>query len=89
MIVGKSENDRPVAPGPPLNRVSKQYHGRPHTARQFRTTKSPGATSVTPSPTDCTTLATSCPSRNGNSSLISRSRFGLVRCVGLYGRRCG
>ena len=39
--------------------VLKQYQGRPrlqarqlpHTARQFRTTKSPGATSVTPSPT--------------------------------------
>ena len=40
--------------------VSKQYQGRPrrqarqlpHTARQLRMTKSPGATSVTPSPTD-------------------------------------
>ncbi len=40
--------------------VAKQYHGRPrrharhspHTARQFRTTKSPGARSVTSAPTD-------------------------------------
>ncbi len=47
--------------------VSKQYQGRPrrqarhwpHTARQLRTTKSPGATSVTPSPTDSTTPAAS------------------------------
>ncbi|CAM5270223.1 hypothetical protein SALBM311S_12539 [Streptomyces alboniger] len=58
--------------------VSKQYHGRPriqarhfpHTARQFRITKSPGATSSTPSPTDSTTPAASCPSRNGKSSLM-------------------
>lgn len=47
--------------------VSKQYQGRPrrqarhcpHTARQLRTTKSPGATSVTPSPTDSTIPAAS------------------------------
>ncbi len=53
--------------------VSKQYHGRPrlqarhcpHTARQLRTTKSPGATSVTPSPTASTTPAASCPRRKG------------------------
>ena len=58
--------------------VLKQYHGRPrrqarhcpHTARQLSTTKSPGATSVTPSPTDSTIPAASCPSRNGKSSLI-------------------
>ncbi len=62
--------------------VSKQYQGRPrrqarhspHTARQLRTTKSPGATSVTPSPTASTTPAASWPSRNGNSSLIPPSR---------------
>ena len=43
--------------------VAKQYHGRPrrharqvpHTARQLRITKSPGATSVTSGPTDSTT----------------------------------
>ncbi len=47
--------------------VAKQYHGSPlpqarqvpHTARQLRTTKSPGATSVTPSPTASTTPAAS------------------------------
>ena len=47
--------------------VAKQYQGRPrrharhspHTARQFRTTKSPGATSVTPGPTASTTPAAS------------------------------
>jgi hypothetical protein len=63
-------------------KVEKQYHGRPrrhdrhvpHTARQFRITKSPGATSVTDSPTDSTTPAASCPSRNGKSSLIAPSR---------------
>ncbi len=53
--------------------VSKQYQGRPrrqarhlpHTARQLRITKSPGATSVTPAPTDSTTPAASWPSRKG------------------------
>ena len=62
--------------------VEKQYHGRPrrhdrhspHTARQLRTTKSPGATDVTSGPTDSTTPAASCPSRNGKSSLIPPSR---------------
>ena len=62
--------------------VLKQYQGlpfrqarhEPQTARQFRITKSPGTTSVTPSPTDSTTPAASCPSRNGNSSLIPPSR---------------
>ncbi len=62
--------------------VLKQYHGRPrrhdrhepHTARQLRITKSPGATLVTPAPTDSTTPAASCPSRNGKSSLIPPSR---------------
>ena len=63
-------------------KVAKQYHGSPRrqarqspqTARQFSTTKSPGATSVTPSPTDSTTPAASCPSRNGKSSLMPPSR---------------
>ena len=58
--------------------VLKQYQGRPrrqarqlpHTARQLRMTKSPGATSVTPSPTDSTTPAASWPSRKGKSSLM-------------------
>ena len=62
--------------------VLKQYQGRPRlqarhcpqTARQLRMTKSPGATSVTPSPTASTTPAASWPSRNGNSSLIPPSR---------------
>ena len=62
--------------------VAKQYHGRPrrharhspHTARQFRTTKSPGATDVTPGPTASTIPAASCPSKNGNSSLMPPSR---------------
>ena len=62
--------------------VAKQYQGSPRvqarqppqTARQLRTTKSPGATSVTSSPTDSTTPAASCPSRNGNSSLMPPSR---------------
>ena len=62
--------------------VLKQYCGLPlaqarhwpHTARQLRMTKSPGATSVTPSPTASTTPAASCPSRNGNSSLMPPSR---------------
>jgi len=62
--------------------VAKQYHGSPllqarqvpHTARQLRTTKSPGVTSVTPSPTASTMPAASWPSRNGNSSLIPPSR---------------
>ena len=51
--------------------VLKQYQGRPRrqarhspqTARQFRMTKSPGATWVTSSPTASTTPAASCPSR--------------------------
>ena len=58
--------------------VLKQYCGRPRrqarhwpqTARQFRITKSPGATSVTPSPTLSTTPAASWPSRNGKSALM-------------------
>jgi hypothetical protein len=62
--------------------VAKQYWGLPfaharhwpQTARQLRTTKSPGATSVTPGPTASTTPAASWPSRNGNSSLIPPSR---------------
>ena len=62
--------------------VEKQCHGRPrrharqvpHTARQFRTTKSPGATSTTSSPTASTTPAASWPRRNGKSSLIAPSR---------------
>ena len=62
--------------------VLKQYHGRPRrqarqspqTARQLSTTKSPGATSVTPSPTSSTTPAASCPSRKGKSSLMPPSR---------------
>ena len=62
--------------------VLKQYHGLPlrqarhwpHTARQLRMTKSPGATSVTPSPTWLTTPAASWPRRNGNSSLMPPSR---------------
>ena len=63
-------------------KVAKQYQGRPrrharqvpHTARQLRMTKSPGATSVTSGPTDSTTPAASCPRRNGKSSLIAPSR---------------
>ena len=63
-------------------KVLKQYQGRPrrhdrhepHTARQFRTTKSPGATSVTSGPTASTTPAASWPRRNGNSSLMPPSR---------------
>src|SRR5947208_856599 len=55
--------------------VAKQYQGRPrwharhcpHTARQLRITKSPGATSVTPEPTASTIPAASCPSRYGKS----------------------
>ncbi len=62
--------------------VAKQYQGRPrlharhspHTARQFKTTKSPGATSVTSGPTDSTTPAASWPSRKGKSSLMPPSR---------------
>ena len=62
--------------------VLKQYccsprlHARhsPQTARQLRTTKSPGATPVTSGPTASTTPAASWPSRNGNSSLIPPSR---------------
>ena len=53
--------------------VAKQYQGRPrrqarhspHTARQLRTTKSPGARSVTPGPTDSTTPAASWPEEEG------------------------
>src|SRR5271166_1841717 len=67
--------------------VSKQYHGRPrrqarhcpHTARQLRITKSPGAAWVTPGPTDSTVPAASWPSRNGYSSVIPPSRY--VRSV--------
>ena len=62
--------------------VEKQYHGSPrsqarqlpHTARQLRITKSPGATPVTSGPTASTTPAASWPSRNGKSSLIPPSR---------------
>ena len=62
--------------------VLKQYQGSPRrharqfpqTARQLRMTKSPGATSVTPSPTDSTIPAASWPSRNGKSSLMPPSR---------------
>ena len=62
--------------------VAKQYQGRPrrharqvpHTARQLRITKSPGARSVAPSPTASTTPAASWPSRNGKSSLMAPSR---------------
>ena len=62
--------------------VAKQYCGRPrlhdrhspHTARQFRTTKSPGTRSVTSGPTDSMIPAASCPSRNGKSSLMPPSR---------------
>jgi len=51
--------------------VEKQYHGRPrrqdlhcpHTARQFKTTKSPGSTDVTPGPTDATTPAAFVPEK--------------------------
>ena len=63
-------------------KVAKQYHGSPrlqarqvpHTARQLRITKSPGARSRTSSPTASTTPAASCPSRNGKSSLMPPSR---------------
>ncbi len=63
-------------------KVEKQYQGLPfrqlrhcpHTARQFRITKSPGATSVTSGPTASTSPAASCPSRNGKSSLMPPSR---------------
>ena len=62
--------------------VLKQYQGSPRrqarqfpqTARQLRMTKSPGATSVTPSPTASTIPAASWPSRNGKSSLMPPSR---------------
>ena len=62
--------------------VAKQYQGSPlaharhwpHTARQLRMTKSPGATSVTPSPTAATVPAASWPKRNGKSSLMPPSR---------------
>ena len=54
--------------------VAKQYHGLPllqarqfpQTARQLRMTKSPGATSVTPSPTASTIPAASWPRRKGS-----------------------
>ncbi len=53
--------------------LSKQYHGRPRRhdrhvpqgARQAMTTKSPGATLATSSPTASTMPAASWPSRNG------------------------
>ncbi len=62
--------------------VEKQCHGRPrrqdrqvpHTARQFRITKSPGSTPVTSSPVASTIPAASWPRRNGKSSLIAPSR---------------
>ena len=62
--------------------VAKQYQGRPrrharhspHTARQLRTTKSPGRQVTTPGPTDSTTPAASWPSRKGKSSLMPPSR---------------
>ena len=62
--------------------VLKQYCGSPrlharhcpHTARQLRITKSPGATSVTSGPTASTIPAASWPSRNGKLSLIAPSR---------------
>ena len=62
--------------------VAKQYQGRPraqarhcpHTARQFRITKSPGCRPVTSGPTASTTPAASCPSRYGKSSPIPPSR---------------
>ena len=44
------------------------------TARQFRTTKSPGATPTTSGPIASTTPAASWPSRNGKSSLMPPSR---------------
>ena len=63
--------------------VAKQYQGRPrrqarhspHTARQFKTTKSPGATDrhAARRPTRRQPAA-SCPSRKGNSSLMPPSR---------------
>ncbi len=61
--------------------VEKQYQGRPrrherhspHTARQFKTTKSPGARSATSGPTDSTTPAASWPKRKGKSSLMPPS----------------
>ncbi len=63
-------------------KVSKHRCGRPrlqarhcpHTARQFRITKSPGATAVTSGPTASTRPAASWPSRNGYSSLMPPSR---------------
>ena len=62
--------------------VLKQYHGRPrrharhwpHTARQFRITKSPALTPVTSGPTASTTPAASWPSRYGKSSPMPPSR---------------
>jgi S-(hydroxymethyl)mycothiol dehydrogenase len=43
----------------------RQARQSPQTARQLRTTKAPGATSVTPSPTLSTTPAASCPAAVG------------------------
>src|SRR6202034_2270840 len=62
--------------------VAKQYQGRPrrqarhwpHTARQFRITKSPASSPVTSGPTASTTPDASCPSRYGKSSPIPPSR---------------
>src|SRR5699024_5149018 len=62
--------------------VAKQYQGRPrrharqspHTARQFKITKSPGVTSLTPGPTASTVPAASSPNQNGNSSLLPPTR---------------
>ena len=59
--------------------VLKQYCGwprrqarhSPQTARQFSTTRSPGATSVTSGPTALTTPVASWPSRKGKSSLMA------------------
>ena len=79
--------------------VVKQYHGRPRrharhspqTARQLRTTKSPGATEVTSGPTASTTPAASWPRRKGKSSLIpprgSADRCGTRRRPGPDGPR--
>ena len=55
-------------------RPRRQARHSPQTARQFRTTKSPTATCVTPSPIVSTSPAASWPSRKGNSSLMPPSR---------------
>ena len=63
-------------------RLEKQYQGAPRRqerqvpqgARQAMITKSPGATLVTPSPTDSTVPEASWPSKNGKSSLMAPSR---------------